>query len=328
MLNSIVKSNRIGVSIIVCCFNSATRLPQTLKYLSIQDIALPVPYELIIVNNGSKDNTKEIAKQEWLKNASPYSLKIVNEEQAGLSFARARGIETAQYEYIIFCDDDNWLDSGYVKTAYEIISSNDSIGALGGRSTAVSDAKIPVWFSTFQGGYAVGVQSLHSGDVTQRGYIWGSGMVFRKSVYQKIKSVGFDHLLTDRTKGLLTSGGDAEICQWFILCNYKLWYDERLHFQHFIPSNRLTVDYCERLFKSFDEANQTMSIYHAVASYKKTKNNYFLLITKFLYYTSCFLFYKKAEYKFYAEAFNVFPVSFFSPQAFKLKRIVNNLNFL
>ena len=257
------KSNQKGVSIIVCCFNSAARLPQTLKHLSIQDIAPTVPYELIIVNNGSKDNTKETAEQEWLKNASPFSLKVVDEEQSGLSFARAKGIETSQYEYIIFCDDDNWLNPKYVKTAYEIISSNDSIGALGGRSTAVSDSEIPFWFSTFQEGYAVGVQALKTGEVTERGYVWGSGMVFRKSTYQKIKLLGFQHLLMDRTKALLTSGGDSEICQWFILCNYKLWYDERLYFQHFISAERLEINYCEKLFKSFDQANQILSIYQA-----------------------------------------------------------------
>jgi hypothetical protein len=40
-------------------------------------------------------------------------------------------------------------------------------------------------------------------------------------------------LISDR-RGEEISGGDSEICEWFRIAGYKLWYDERLFFTHFI----------------------------------------------------------------------------------------------
>ena len=68
-------------------------------------------------------------------------------------------------------------------------------------------------------------------------------MVLRRSVYINLIEAGFKHLTLDREGEKLTSGGDNELCYWHILVGYKLWYDERLIFQHFMPSARLSKEY-------------------------------------------------------------------------------------
>lgn len=193
-------SNKFGVSIVLCCFNSAKRLPDTLFHLSQQKIPKNIEVEIIIVDNNSTDQTTGIAQEIWAKLHDPLPLKIIAQPIPGLAHAREKGIEEAAYEFIVLCDDDNWLEENYLTLAYRILTKNRGIGILGGQSEAVSDIPLPYWFSTYQAGYAVGVQNLESGDITSRGYVWGAGMVLRKSAFQKIEP-GWLSATSFRSKG-------------------------------------------------------------------------------------------------------------------------------
>src|SRR5207244_1631742 len=112
--------------------------------------------------------------------------------------------------------------------AFSIMSNDKSIGALGGYSKPAFDdnVMVPDWFEKVKGGYAVGAQADFSGDVTERGYLWGAGLVLRKSLYQIITCESFPLFLTDRKGHQLSSGGDAEICLRLITIGYRLYYDD------------------------------------------------------------------------------------------------------
>src|SRR4051812_3506356 len=103
-----------GVSIIICCYNSSHRLPQTLKYLAHQQLADDIAWEIIVINNASEDDTKEVAIKEWNSYSSKIVLRVIDEPVPGLNNARKRGVEEAKYDIIIFCDDDNWLDKNFI----------------------------------------------------------------------------------------------------------------------------------------------------------------------------------------------------------------------
>ena len=250
-----------GVSVIVCCYNSALRLPQTLKHLALQEVPKEISWEIIVVNNNSTDNTVDIASNEWLKLNSPaISFKIVNELKPGLSHAREKGLQTSEFDFIIFCDDDNWLDNKYLTTAYEIISKNKKIAVLGGQSTAISTISLPDWFEDSKTNYAVGKQAEYSRDVCHRKHLWGSGIVLRKQVYINAFE-NFPSLLTGRKGEELSSGEDSEMCMRFILMGYQLFYSESLTFKHFISQERLTEDYNNKLIHGFIKAHEILKIY-------------------------------------------------------------------
>lgn len=237
-----------GVSVIICCYNSANRLLETIKHIALQKVPNDVLWEVIIVDNASSDGTALIAQNEWKKyNLSNVKFSVLTEPQPGLTYARNKGVINAIFELILFCDDDNWLHCDYIANGYKILENDITIGVLAGRSEVVSDIPIPFWFSTYQNSYAVGVLSLNSGDVTNRRDVWGAGMMFRKSVYTKLLSSGFKHYLSDRLGTELSSGGDTEICAWYIMVGLKLWYSEELFLQHYMPQNRLTKEYYKKL---------------------------------------------------------------------------------
>ncbi len=64
-------------------------------------------FEVIVVNDGTKDNSMEIVKN--------YSVKIINQANQGLSVARNNGVKKAKGEYIIFLDSDDYLEKDLLK---------------------------------------------------------------------------------------------------------------------------------------------------------------------------------------------------------------------
>ena len=68
-------------------------------------------YEVLLVNDGSKDRSLSICEQYAEKHNN---FRIINQENAGVSAARNNGIEHAQGEFVGFLDSDDYLlDNGY-----------------------------------------------------------------------------------------------------------------------------------------------------------------------------------------------------------------------
>jgi glycosyltransferase involved in cell wall biosynthesis len=258
-----MRTDRIkdGVSVVICCYNSERLLPTTLEHISHQNVANNLSWEVIIVDNASTDQTKLIANQETRNKLKNIKFKIVDQPIQGLTAAREKGIREALFDFVVFCDDDNWLDSNYVQSVYEIMSSNSSIGVLGGKGLAISDEQFPDWFEKYHNNFAVGSQNDQSGDITNsKGWVNGAGFVIRKSVWLLIKQNGFKHLLTGREG----RGQDVEMCLAVRLAGYRIWYDKRLIFKHFIWSERLTWKYFLNLSEIQHQAIPIFSAYNYI----------------------------------------------------------------
>jgi len=241
-----------GVSIIICCYNSSKLLPQTLKYICSQKISENIEWEVIVIDNNSFDNTPVNAEKLLIEYKCPVIYKIFSQPVQGLSSARKMGLDNSQYNYILFCDDDNWLDEEYVDTGFRLLEGNKAIGALGGKSDAVIEGEIPPWFQKNKQNYSIGKQAGESGDITwSKGVLWGAGMFVRTSALRELYSNGFQSLLTDRKGNELSSGGDSELCYALRLAGWKIWYDESLLLRHFLSNERLRWNYLRKLNRGF-----------------------------------------------------------------------------
>jgi glycosyltransferase involved in cell wall biosynthesis len=300
-----------GVSIVVCCYNSASRLPETIKCLAKQELENNISLEIIIVNNASTDDTNIVAQNIWEENKnSKVDFCIVDEPIPGKSFALEKGINHAKYEYVIICDDDNWLDKSYVTIAHKIISSNNNIGAVGGRSQAVTDIQFPNWWNEYKTGYAIGDQGKYSGELAYPLCIWGAGMVIRRSLFLKTFNKEVPALLTCRKGADLSSGGDSEICMRLFLLGYKLYYSELLVLRHYIPRERLTESYRDRLFKGLLSSRSVLREYRIQINYHQfSKIKKLMYLIKSLILVSYYRFNpnKKQLYQYYIN--NVYRVT-------------------
>ena len=233
-----------GISVVVCTYNGEERLPTTIRHLAYQVVSGGIDWEILIINNASTDNTESVSKNEWSKYNRNIPFRVIDQPVTGLSAARQKGFDCAKYDYVIFVDDDNWLCERYVELSFLIMEQHPHIGVLGGIGEPVFESTPPDWFEKYSIYYAVGAQDEKSGDISDaKGYVYGAGMVVRKPFYQKLKEKGFQSYVEDRKKKSLSSSGDNEICYILRLAGYKIWYDERLEFKHYIPHKRLQWNY-------------------------------------------------------------------------------------
>jgi len=99
------------VSIIVPCYNQAVYLSEALDSVMAQTYQ---NWECVIVNDGSPDNTEEIAKKYLDKDRR---FKYIRQENKGLSSARNAGIDRSDGEYILPLDADDLIGSTYLEKA-------------------------------------------------------------------------------------------------------------------------------------------------------------------------------------------------------------------
>lgn len=234
-----------GISVVICCYNSAKRLPETLKHLAAQEGLEDIGWEVIVVDNNSTDNTAALAESCWINYGAPSKLRVVKALKQGLNEARIKGYEQSQFEFLCFCDDDNWLMPKYLNTAFTFLSENEDFGLMGGLGIPVFEHAEPAWFCNYQSWFAVGPQWYNSGDITEtRGWVNGAGMCLRREALN-LPSLNF--ISTDRKGEDLSSWGDKEIGLRVALSGWRIWYESELTFRHFFPAERFKISYVEKL---------------------------------------------------------------------------------
>ncbi len=104
--------NRVALSVIVPVFNAETFLPEALD--SLMKVRMDVPYEIIAVDDGSSDSTLGILKayQEKCPN-----VRVITQENGGVSRARNTGLEAAEGKYITFADSDDAVEPDFYRAA-------------------------------------------------------------------------------------------------------------------------------------------------------------------------------------------------------------------
>lgn len=104
-------------SIIVPVYNVEKYIKKCLDSILNQSFK---DYEVIVVNDGTKDNSIELIQD--------YPVKIINQKNQGLSVARNKGVKHATGEYIIFIDSDDWIEKDLLKKLNEsTINSPDVV---------------------------------------------------------------------------------------------------------------------------------------------------------------------------------------------------------
>ena len=245
-----MSSTKFGVSIVICTFNGKHRLPDVLSSITRQEPSVLYDFELIIVDNLSTDATAIFCNDYLSQAAISFPWKIVTEQTSGLNHARLKGLIEAQYEFVLFCDDDNVLSDNYLNVATKILVTNSEIGALGGYGIPVFEAEKPDWFDRYSYSFAVGAQASQEGIMIKYpSELYGAGTFFRKLPLLELFNKGFKTIMSDRKGNTLASGGDVEWCYLIQLLRYKLYYDHRLVFGHHMPQQRMHWEYYLRLKK-------------------------------------------------------------------------------
>jgi glycosyltransferase involved in cell wall biosynthesis len=110
----------VKLSIIVPVYNAEKFLDKCLESLKNQTIK---DIEIILVNDGSTDNSLEICNK-YAQNDS--RIKVLTQKNSGQSKARNVGIDNSNGEYIAFTDSDDWVDLDYYEKLVESCEKHDA----------------------------------------------------------------------------------------------------------------------------------------------------------------------------------------------------------
>lgn len=115
-----MKKNNLKFSCIVPVYNVEKYLKKCIDSILNQTYT---NYEIIIINDGSTDNSAEI-----LKSYKQYkNIKIINQTNKGLSAARNTGLKYITGDYILFIDSDDYIDTLLLETLNNTITDEDLI---------------------------------------------------------------------------------------------------------------------------------------------------------------------------------------------------------
>ncbi|MEB3339813.1 glycosyltransferase family 2 protein [Okeania sp.] len=131
------------ISAIICTHNRDNYLGAAIDSLLVQDF--PGSFEVVVVDNASKDRTREVVEARL----SNPKLKYVYEPVTGLSVARNTGAKTASAKILAYLDDDAVASPQWLKVVYEAYQSNDKLAIAGGKVTLIWPEGIshPHWLS-------------------------------------------------------------------------------------------------------------------------------------------------------------------------------------
>ncbi|NUO02545.1 MAG: glycosyltransferase family 2 protein, partial [Saprospiraceae bacterium] len=163
-----------NLSIIICTYNRSELLAFCLEALAVQSVSA-VNFEVIVVNNNSIDDTAVVAA--GFAGKFP-NFKVVNETRQGLSHARNKGLEVAQYEWVIYLDDDAKAAPDFVERAMWMIADG-RYQVFGGIFLPWYKYGRPAWFKDH---YASNKKYNHIRTLTGDDFACGGIMAFEKKL--------------------------------------------------------------------------------------------------------------------------------------------------
>lgn len=99
-----------NISVVIPLYNKEAEVERALTSVVEQSLAVG---EIIVVNDGSTDSSESVVK-EFIKLHPDTNIRVINQENSGVSAARNRGISEAMGEYVALLDADDWWLSNYI----------------------------------------------------------------------------------------------------------------------------------------------------------------------------------------------------------------------
>lgn len=239
-----VKGRPMDFSVVIPTYNSESRISAVLEKLRVQQGTEQITWEIIVVDNNSKDNTAKVIQDIQNSWNQPWTLKYILETQQGAAFARQRGLEEGLGELIGFLDDDNWPDVNWVAEAYHFGKNYPQAGAYGGQIHGVYEVPPPDNFKTIEGFLAIRERGPEPNRYQPEllSLPPGAALVVRKQVWDKV--VPKRPQMSGKLPGdKMVQGDDWEPLMYLHKAGWEIWYNPTMHTYHQIPSWRLKQDY-------------------------------------------------------------------------------------
>jgi len=232
----------LNASVIICTYNRSGSLKRTLASLARMEGRDSADWELLVVDNNSKDDTRVVV--DGFIRASGVNCRYLFEKEQGLSHARNRGIREAKGEIIAFTDDDVLLDRHWLRNI-SLEFENGGAACVGGKILPVWERSCPAWL---KGDLLniLALQDLGENKIKLANpVIWGANLSFHSSMFRKYGV--FDTKL-GHTDGKLYGGEETKFVRLLLDKGENVLYCPNVLVHHCIPDSRVKKSYFRKWF--------------------------------------------------------------------------------
>ena len=236
----------LDFTVVIPTYNGATRIGALLDRLKRQIGVEDLTWEIIVVDNNSTDNTREVIQHYQENWNEAIALSYEFEPQQGAGFARHLGAKVANSPIIGFLDDDNLPWINWVRAAYNFAQQHPQVGAFGGRIRGKFSAPPPANFDRIAALLALTDRGSKPIPYKPEAKILppGAGLVVRRQAW--LDNVPDERILSEKF-GERDAGEDLEVVLYIQRAGWEIWYNAHIWMHHEIPENRLTKAYLVKL---------------------------------------------------------------------------------
>ena len=229
----------MDITVILCTFNRSQTLSKALASVSAQAFPREVEWEVLVVDNNSGDNTREVVED--FGRRYPGRFRYLFEPQPGKSHALNAGIQEAGGEILAFMDDDVTVEEWWLQNLTAGLGDAGTAGA-GGRILPQWECSPPNWLPR-RGRYALAPLALFdlgpdAGQLAEPPF--GTNMAFRKEMFARYG--GFRTDLGPRP-GCEIRNEDTEFGRRLLSAGEKIRYEPSAVVYHPVPEKRLKPEY-------------------------------------------------------------------------------------
>ena len=234
----------IRLSLIIPTHNRSERLIAALESVIRQDLPA-ADWECVVVSNNSTDDT--VARfGDFAARYPGLNLRLVTEDGPGVSYARNRGIAETSAPLLVFIDDDERINPGFLRAYADFFDAHPDAVVAGGRIIAEYVTGRPAWLSKYT--EMPIANPMDFGDAVRpfpAGRVPGGGnMAFRRSA--ALRYGAFDPSL-GRVGRMLIGGEENDFFERLMRGGETCWYVPGAVMWHIIPPEKLTESYFRRL---------------------------------------------------------------------------------
>lgn len=226
------------ISVLFSTHNGKSVLPDTLEgYCNVE--ARDIPWEMIIVNNASTDDTTQILASY----VGRLPLKIIDCPTPGKNVALNSAIQSIESDYIIVTDDDAIPDKDFISSWLNTFETQKDYSIFGGKIEPLFRTPAPDWMAVsrfhFEEIYAA--RNLNDGPIPAA-QIFGPNMAVRKNVFDAGLTFNENIGPSSNNKDY-PMGSETEFCTRVERNGYKAWFSSAPSVQHIVRPNQMTTEY-------------------------------------------------------------------------------------
>lgn len=234
----------MNISTAICTYNRAKFLEKSLTSLIKQNFDKN-DYEIIVVDNNSNDNTKEVVNK-FIETYKDFNIRYIFEPVQGLSVARNRAIKEAKSNILLFIDDDAIADENLLKEHLRIYNKFENVSCVGGKilldfvdgKPDWLDEKFYKFYSYFNISYKI---------IEMKTSVYGANFSINLKIVKE-KNIEFDKSL-GRNGNILNGGEEVLFCETLIKYGFKIYYNPYAVVYHIISRDRTNYKYLVNIAK-------------------------------------------------------------------------------